>query len=84
MSINVGIDIEHRDVAKKLRIVLKSSLVVGLNHLLPNFIFNHLLSLNVVGVGISQLELALLLRLLPRHNLLKSFTNQLFNLIQGI
>jgi len=52
MTIYLCVDIEHSYITEELRVIFKCSFVVCLNHLLANFIFNHLLSLYVVGVGI--------------------------------
>lgn len=80
VSIHLGVDVEHGDVAKELGVVLHRGLVVGLDHLLPDFFFNHLLGLDVVWVCVSQLDLALLLCLLSLHNFLESVVDDFLDL----
>ena len=69
-AIDLSVDVEHRYVAEKFRIFLHGCLVLCLDHLLPNLLFNHLLCLSVVGVSVVQAYHALLLCLLPIHLLL--------------
>jgi len=52
LTVDVGVDVEHSDVAEELRVVLESGLVISLNHLLANFLLDHFLSFDVVGVRI--------------------------------
>ena len=52
VPIDLGVDVEHSDVAEELGVVLHRGFVVRLNHLLSNFVFDHLLGFNVVRVRI--------------------------------
>ena len=80
VTIDLRVDVEHRDIAEKLGVVLHGLLVVRANHLLPNLFLDHLLRLNIVRIGVPHLHLALLLGLLFRHDLFKSLRDQFFNL----
>lgn len=81
MSVDFDVDVEHCDVSKQLRCLLHRLHVVLLNHRLSNFFFDHLLSLNIVGVCVVKLHDALLLSPLLGHHLLHSFSYNLLNLV---
>jgi hypothetical protein len=81
MSVDLDVDVEHGDVSKQLRCLVHCLHVVLLNHRLSDFFFDHLLSLNIVGVCVVKLHNALLLCPLLRHHLLHSFSYNLLNLV---
>ena len=79
VTIDRRVDVEHGDVAKELRVVLEGVLIVSLDHLFPDLLFNHLLCFNVIGVSIPQTDLSFLLRLLLVHHFLETIGNNLLD-----
>ena len=75
VAIDSGVDVEHGYVSEELRVVLNRVFIVSLDHLLADFLLNHLLSFDIVRVGIAESNLTLLLGLLFVHDLLESVSD---------
>lgn len=61
MPVNLGIDIQHSDLAEELGTVLESGLVIRFNDRLTNFFLDLLLSFSIVRVCVLKLEDSFLL-----------------------
>ena len=81
LPIDLGVDVEHGNVAKELRVILHCGLVIRTNHLLSNLLFYQLLCLYVIRVRIAHLHLTLLLGLLLRHDFFEPLGHKLFDLL---
>lgn len=81
VSVDSRVDVQHGDVAEKLWVVLHGLLILCADHLLPNLLFDHFLSFDVVRVRVPHLHLALLLSLLPLHDFLESVCHDFLDLL---
>ena len=75
VPIDFDLYVQHCDMAKKLWVVLHGILIVLLNHVFANLLFDHLLCFDVVRVCVLKFSKSFLLSSLLFECRLQSFTD---------